>query len=203
MTIISARWRGSAGLATKAHSNCQTASRFFISRIRSIRGVLVALSPGYADDERQKIPSTSHAWAVQHASWNGGKMDNWLPAHRKAEGEKAPFVMGYHTRADIPFQFALAESFTICDAYHCSVMGPDVSQPHVLDDGDHRSGRRAGGPVIHNHQVKGGFRWTTYAERLQKAGVSWKVYQQQDNYGCNMLEYFQTFQRSRPGFAPV
>ena len=60
----------------------------------------------------QKIPSTSHAWGVQHASWNGGKMDNWLPAHRKAEGEKAPYVMGYYTRDDIPFQFALAEAFT-------------------------------------------------------------------------------------------
>ena len=72
----------------------------------------------------QKIPSTSHAWGAQHASWNGGKMDNWLPAHRKAEGDKAPYVMGYYTRADIPFQFALAEAFTICDAYHCSVLGP-------------------------------------------------------------------------------
>lgn len=47
----------------------------------------------------QKIPSTSHAWEVQHASWNGGKMDNWLPAHRKAEGDKAPYVMGYHNTA--------------------------------------------------------------------------------------------------------
>jgi phospholipase C len=28
----------------------------------------------------QKIPSTSHAWQVQHDAWNGGKMDNWLPA---------------------------------------------------------------------------------------------------------------------------
>src|SRR5690606_5490272 len=40
------------------------------------------------------------------------------------------------------------------------------------------------------------FRWTTYAERLQKAGISWKVYQQQDNYGCNVLEYFKTFQQA-------
>jgi phospholipase C len=23
-------------------------------------------------------------------------------------------------RADLPYQFALAEAFTICDAYHCS-----------------------------------------------------------------------------------
>src|SRR5262249_27252740 len=39
-----------------------------------------------------------------------------------------------------------------------------------------------------------GLQWTTYAERLEKAGVSWKVYQQQDNYGTNMLERFTVFQ---------
>ena len=72
----------------------------------------------------QKIPSTSHAWAVQHAAWNGGRMDKWLEAHRAADGPNGPYVMGYYTRADIPFQFALAEAFTICDAYHCSVLGP-------------------------------------------------------------------------------
>lgn len=55
----------------------------------------------------QKIPSTNHSWPVQHESWNRGKMDNWLPALRRAEGARAPYVMGYHTRADIPFQFAL------------------------------------------------------------------------------------------------
>jgi phospholipase C len=72
----------------------------------------------------QKIPSTSHAWAVQHEAWNHGRMDRWLPAHRKADGDHGPYCMGYYTREDIPFQFALAETFTLCDAYHCSVMGP-------------------------------------------------------------------------------
>jgi phospholipase C len=43
----------------------------------------------------QKIPSTSHAWAVQHEAWNGGKMDQWLPAHRKADGPNGPYCMGY------------------------------------------------------------------------------------------------------------
>jgi phospholipase C len=144
----------------------------------------------------QKIPSTSHAWEVQHASWNGGKMDNWLLAHRKAEGDKAPFVMGYHKREDIPFQFALAEAFTICDAYHCSVMGPTHPNRMYWMTGTIDADGEAGGPLINNKQIKGGFRWTTYAERLQKAGVSWKVYQQQDNYGCNMLEYFHNFQQA-------
>jgi phospholipase C len=142
----------------------------------------------------QKIPSTSHAWSVQHDSWNGGKMDNWLPAHRKVEGDKAPYVMGYHTREDIPFHFALAESFTICDAYHCSVMGPTGPNRMYWMTGTVDADGKAGGPMIDNGRTAGGRRWTTYAERLEKAGVSWKVYQQRDNYGCNMLERFPAFQ---------
>ena len=144
----------------------------------------------------QKIPSTNHSWGVQHDSWNGGRMDNWLPAHRKAEGDRAPYVMGYHTRADIPFQFALAESFTICDAYHCSVMGPTWPNRMYWMTGTIDADAAGGGPMTSNRPIRGGFTWKTYAERLQKAGVSWKVYQQQDNYGCNMLENFKAFREA-------
>jgi phospholipase C len=49
------------------------------------------------------------------------------------------------------------------------------------------------GPIIKNTTPDGGYTWTTYAERLETAGVSWKVYQQDDNYGCNMLENFKVF----------
>ena len=151
----------------------------------------------------QKIPSTSHAWAVQHEAWNGGKMDNWLPAHRKADGAKAPTCMGYHTRADIPFQFALAEAFTICDAYHCSVMGPTWPNRMYWMTGTIDPEGKDGGPMINNTAPAGGFTWTTYAERLEQAGVSWKVYQQQDNYGCNMLENFQGFPAGRRRAPPL
>lgn len=144
----------------------------------------------------QKIPSTNHSWGVQHASWNGGKMDNWLPAHRKAEGDKAPYVMGYHTRADIPFHYALAEMFTLCDSYHCSVMGPTWPNRMYWMTGTIDPDGANGGPMIQNDQIEGGYRWMTYAERLEKAGVSWKVYQQKDNYACNMLEFFKTFKQA-------
>jgi phospholipase C len=149
----------------------------------------------------QKYPSTNHSFLVQHASWNGGKMDNWLPAHRRAEGARAPCVMGYHKREDIPFQFALAEAFTICDHYFCSVMGP--TWPNRLywmtgmidPDGHH------GGPVIRNKAVEGGFRWTSYAERLEKAGVSWKIYNQPNAQDTekkpfNVLQYFTAFRNA-------
>jgi phospholipase C len=144
----------------------------------------------------QNIPSTSHAWAVQHEAWNGGKMDNWMPAHRKVDGLNAPYVMGYHTRADIPFQFALAEAFTICDSYHCSLFGPTWPNRMYWMTGTIDPEGTAGGPIIHNVVPPDGFGWTTYAERLEKAGVSWKVYQQDDNYGCNMLETFRAFRQA-------
>jgi phospholipase C len=148
----------------------------------------------------QKIPSTSHAWAVQHEAWNGGRMDCWLPAHRKADGVNGPYVMGYHTRADIPFQFALAEAFTICDEYYSSVFGPTWPNRLYWMSGTIDPDGRSGGPIISNDAPKGGYRWTTYPERLEKAGVSWKVYQQQDNFGCNMLEYSRPF--SKPAKTP-
>jgi phospholipase C len=149
----------------------------------------------------QKIPSTSHAWAVQHEAWNGGKMDKWLPAHRKADGENGPYVMGYYKRADIPFQFALAEAFTICDESYCSVLGPTWPNRMCWMTGTIDPDGESGGPIISNKAPANGYHWTTYAERLERAGVSWKVYQQSDNYGTNVLECFRNFKTAKPGSA--
>ncbi|MGH9666414.1 MAG: alkaline phosphatase family protein, partial [Bryobacteraceae bacterium] len=153
------------------------------------------------ESSAQKIPSTSHAWAVQHESWNGGRMDQWLQAHRKADGEHGPYVMGYYNRDDIPFQFALAEAFTLCDAYHCSVMGPTFPNRMYWMTGTIDPDGLNRGPMINNKVPPGGYTWKTYAERLEEAGISWKVYQQQDNYGCNMLENFAAFREAKPGSA--
>lgn len=148
----------------------------------------------------QAIPSTGHSWKVQHAAWNGGRMDAWLPAHRAADGDDAPYVMGYHTRDDIPFQFALAQSFTVCDNYFCSVLGPTWPNRLYFMSGTIDPDGLAGGPVIVNHDPAP-YRWMTYPEALTEAGVSWRVYQEADNYGCNVLEYFGSFQRAPAGSA--
>ncbi|WP_055639145.1 alkaline phosphatase family protein, partial [Streptomyces griseoruber] len=146
----------------------------------------------------QSIPSTSHAWSVQHDAWNGGRMDRWLPAHRRADGVNAPYVMGYHTREDIPFHFALAETFTLCDHYFCSVLGPTWPNRLLWMTGTLDPGGTLGGPVTDN-TAPVPYRWTTYAERLQAAGISWRVYQQEDDYACNMLEQFAAFRDALPG----
>jgi phospholipase C len=141
----------------------------------------------------QKIPSTSHEWSVQHAAWNQGGMDHWLPAHRSADGGNGPFTMGYYTRADLPFHYALADAFTICDNYFCSVLGPTHPNRLYLMTGSIDASGSGGGPITSNTHPQP-LRWTTYAERLQAAGVSWRVYQEHDNYDCNALAWFQSFQ---------
>jgi len=140
----------------------------------------------------QHIPSTDHSWFVQHDAWNQGRMDNWVPAHRKADGVNGPYTMGYYSRDDIPFHFALAEAFTICDGFHCSMMGPTAPNRMYWMSGTVDPAGKYGGPITANDIVHGGYRWMTYPERLEKAGISWKVYQQEDNYNTNMLEYFKT-----------
>lgn len=147
----------------------------------------------------QKLPSTSHAWPVQHRAWNGGKMDQWLPAHRAADGADGPYTMGYFKREDIPFHYALAEAFTVCDSYYCSVMGPTWPNRLYYMTGMIDPDATGGGPVIRNKAPKEGFTWKTYAERLEEAGVSWQVYQEEDGQPHNLLREFARFKNAPAG----
>lgn len=146
----------------------------------------------------QKIPSTSHSWGPLHDSWNHGKMDNWIQAHRKVKESTAHYVMGYYTRQDIPFHFALAEAFTICDGYHCSVMGPTIANRLYWLSGTFDPEGQFGGPITGTGKIpKGGYRWKTYAERLEEAGVSWKVYQEEKVHpGYDELARFKRFKEA-------
>ena len=157
------------------------------------------LLPFHLDSQKtsaQAAPSISHAWQVQHGAWNNGAMDSWLPAHIAADGANGPFTMGYFMREDIPFHTALAENFTICDNYHCSVMGP--TWPNRLM---HMSAwidpvGENGGPITSNVDPVP-YTWRTYPEALTDAGVSWQVYQEVNNGSeFNMLDLFKVFQDS-------
>lgn len=183
----------------KAHKLSNGRSVFYQPDAENPDGYLLPFHLDTRATSAQKIPSTSHAWAVQHEAWNYGEMDLWLPAHRKADGANGPYCMGYYMRSDIPFQFALAESFTLCDEYFCSVLGPTWPNRMCWMTGTIDPEGLGGGPITSNHAPPGGYTWTTYPERLDEAGISWKVYQQEDNYGCNMLENFKNFQQASRG----
>ncbi|QWP76215.1 phospholipase C, phosphocholine-specific [Lysobacter sp. K5869] len=148
----------------------------------------------------QRIGGTPHTWPDAQAAWNNGKMDQWLPA-------KTERSMGHYVEADIPFQYALANAFTLCDAYHCSQLTGTNPNRLFLWTGSNNPAADRGGPAIVNTfddsgPAGEGYFWTTYPERLERAGVSWKLYQDMDdNFSDNPLEGFRQFRAATPGSA--
>ncbi|HLH45983.1 MAG TPA: alkaline phosphatase family protein, partial [Acidimicrobiales bacterium] len=161
-------------------------------------GYLLPFHADTLDSSAQALPSNSHSWGPQHQSWNHGKMDGFVAAHLEADGEAGQYTMAYFKREDVPFHWALADAFTICDGYHCSMLGPTWPNRLYLMTGTVDPEGGQGGPVYSNYVPPQGYSWTTYPEMLASAGVSWKVYQENDNYGLNVLEYFDQYQAAGP-----
>ena len=149
------------------------------------------------DSSAQALPSNSHSWGPQHTSWNNGAMNGFVTAHLEADGVAGQYTMAYFERQDIPFHWALADAFTVCDGYHCSMLGPTWPNRLYLMTGQVDPEGGTGGPVYSNYVPSEAFSWQTYPELLTSAGVSWKVYQEVDNYGMNVLEYFDQYQNAR------
>ncbi|MEV0848695.1 phosphocholine-specific phospholipase C [Streptomyces sp. NPDC049954] len=164
--------------------------------------------PDAEDLGMQFISGLDHDWAGGHKAWNQGKYDQWVPA-------KTAGTMAHLTRQDIPFHYALADAFTVCDAYHCSFIGATDPNRYYLWSGHVGNDGKGGGPVLGNAEA--GYDWTTYPERLERAKVSWKIYQDigdgldaaggwgwiddayRGNYGDNSLLYFNKYRDAKPG----
>ncbi|QPP07839.1 phospholipase C, phosphocholine-specific [Streptomyces bathyalis] len=156
----------------------------------------------------QFIEGLNHDWPGGQQAWHEGKYDQWIPA-------KGTGTMAYLTRQDIPFHYALADNFTVCDAYHCSMIGATDPNRFYMWTGYTGNDGKGGGPVLGNEEA--GYGWTTYPERLEKAGISWKIYQDigdgldeegswgwiedayRGNYGDNSLLWFNSYRSAEPG----
>jgi phospholipase C len=139
----------------------------------------------------QRVHDTPHSWADTHAAWDSGRLSAW-PTY------KTPTSMGYYERNEVPFQFALANTFTLCDAYHCSLLGGTTPNRLFLWTGTNGPTGSNVAAVVNEWYDPGppeeGYDWTTYAERLEDTGVSWKVYQYlPDNYGDNAHGGFRQY----------
>jgi phospholipase C len=161
----------------------------------------------------QFIADLAHDWNTTHQALDGGGYDQWVEA-------KSNITMAYLNRNDIPFHYALADAFTICDNYHCSLLTCTDPNRYYMWTGyagnDGTDGSQGPtGPVLDNAEE--GYNWQTYPERLQAAGITWKIYQDSGdglnaagywgwtsdpyigNYGDNSLLYFFQYQNSVPG----
>ncbi len=126
--------------------------------------------------------SLPHGWNDMVHARNGGKMDTWLEA--KKAGNPAyrtmPLTMGYYDREDIPFYYAFADAFTICDQHFCSSLTGTSPNRSYFWSGTVREEPQNGASTAHvenGQMVYKELAWKTYPERLQEAGISWRVYQ--------------------------
>ena len=152
----------------------------------------------------QCMDDITHEWGPQHQAWDHGRMDDFIKVHESVDGPAAGVeTMGYYRRADIPYYYALADAFTICDAYHCSVIGPTdpnrlMSMTATIDPAGAHGGPLVETLVATRFAKEGAFTWTTMPERLQSQGVSWKVYMEEGGgIFDNVLPYFAAY--NKPG----
>lgn len=164
-----------------------------------------------------KVASTPHSFADAQAAWNQGRFGSWAKI-------KTPLSMGHYRREDIPFQFALAEAFTICDAYHASLTtGTDPNRIVYWSGANadpERSRRGEACTDAHSEPnnlrswVTGAlpepgytyqgsaFTWSTIPEVLEQAGISWRVYQDPNDNWTGAMHgglAFEAFRNCKPG----
>ncbi len=167
-----------------------------------------ALLPFHLDTAQGDASCThdiSHDWVPQHQSWDNGKMDGFVTSRLPIDANDAVLSMGYYTRADIPYYYALADAFTICDNYFCSVIGPtDPNRLYTMAASLDPDGQN-GGPILqtivtNRSAIYGRLTYTTMPEQLQSRGIPWKVYSSPDQnvlggiLSDNVLSYFKNFQ---------
>jgi phospholipase C len=168
----------------------------------------------------QTTNDITHDWGPQHLAWNNGAMDQWAAQHLIEDGvskfqlnslagvpvpglSTVPIgltTMGYYRQPDLAFYRALADAFTICDDYYCSVLGPtDPNRLMFMSGSLGAHSADKGGPILTTYvtnrlELYGALEWPTMPELLTEHGVSWKVYQDPvSNTLFNVLDYFKTF----------
>ncbi len=153
-----------------------------------------------------------HSRASQVDAYNKGKYDQWLISKRSRHQQYAPMplTLGYYTREDLPFHYAMADAFTICDQYFCSAMTSTTPNRSFFWTGKitHDVDGLPKAHIRNDDYAYAKLPWNTFPELLEKANVPWKFYQNETscgggfkgeerswlaNFGCNLLEFFDAY----------
>ncbi|WP_448701956.1 phosphocholine-specific phospholipase C [Mucilaginibacter sp. AW1-3] len=156
--------------------------------------------------------SLPHSWSNQVNARNEGKYDQWLNVERNSNPQFAnmPLTLGYHTREDIPFYYALADAFTVCDQNFCSALtGTNPNRLYFWTGTIRKEQNENSKAHVWNDDMDyGTLDWTTFPERLEDNGISWKCYQNEvaidsgfigeedawlSNFQDNPLEFFAQY----------
>lgn len=159
------------------------------------------------------IYSLPHAWEDQSGARNHGWHDRWL--HWKQTGLEGyrhiPLTLGYYNREDLPFYYALADAFTVCDQHFCSSLTGTTPNRLYLWSGTVREKPDFQTKAnVKNEDVdyEKWARWTSFPERLEAHGISWRIYQNEisvpsglegehdallANFTDNPIEWFEQY----------
>lgn len=152
----------------------------------------------------QCINDTDHSWGATHNAFDNDRNDAWV-------ANKGTETMAYMNRSDLAYYYALADAYTVLDDYHCSVRASTdpnrvslmtgMVDPTGMGAGTVNGTTYPGGPLIDNTEPANGWGpgWVTYPELLLKAGITWKIYQQSDNYDDNALAWFAVYKQAAAG----
>ncbi len=195
--------RGVRGFADKQALTYQNGTSVFQQpdAARTDTGHLLPFHMDSSKVNAQNAGDLDHSWAGDHSARAGGLWNNWVPA-------KTEQTMGYFQRSDLPFQYALADAFTICDGYHQAILGP--TSPNRMYFWTGTSGGFITNPddYVPDFPASGPGHITTYPELLQKAGISWQVYTNHEvgdgsgadgwvgDYGDNPLWFYQQYENA-------
>lgn len=146
----------------------------------------------------QRVDGTPHTWEDAQDAWDNGRISQW-PLY------KHDHSMGYYRQAEVGFQYALADAFTLCDAYHCSLQAGTNPNRLFLWTGSNGPTGANIAAVANEWDSLGppseGYQWKTYPERLQEAGITWKVYQNlPDNFTDNPLVGFRQYRAAAAAY---
>jgi phospholipase C len=173
------------------------------------------------DTKATWMSSLPHSWTDQVDARNGGRYDQWLKAKPSGNKEYAamPLTLGYYTREDIPFYYALADAFTVCDQNFCSSLTGTTPNRLYFWTGTIRA--KADPAVkanVRNEDVDYDkmVNWKTFPERLEENNISWKIYQNEislptglsgeedawlANFTDNPIEWFEQYNvKCKPEF---
>ncbi|HEU4555304.1 MAG TPA: phospholipase C, phosphocholine-specific [Chitinophaga sp.] len=156
--------------------------------------------------------SLPHSRASQVDANNNGKYDQWLLAKRSGNKQYAamPLTMGYYNREDLPFNYAMADAFTICDQNFCSAMTSTTPNRSFFWTGKitHDVDGLPKAHIRNDDYSYAKLPWNTFPELLEQNNIAWKFYQNETscgggfkgeerswlaNFGCNLLEFFAAY----------
>ncbi len=141
------------------------------------------------DTKATWMGSLPHGWTDQVDVRNGGRNDQWVVAKKSGRKEYAhmPLTLGYYNREDLPFYYSLADAFTICDQNFCSSLTGTTPNRLHLWTGKVREDALSQARIRNEETDYGAeAQWKTFPERLQDAGISWKVYQNEISVGVGL-----------------